>query len=199
MSSAPDYNSYSDAELIDVFENIDRKNQLERLKTLCAVMEERELLVRSGPSTFSLSEKAIREIAPPEIEKVPAYVDLPPTPKYDDEGNYLPNEIPLKNRIANSIISFAIVGYGGYGLHINELWVPLSRQSSIVLSGLSAVIMFMAIIFACVTMLIEVVDHYDKRDNEHTYYRFAKYFYILANVAFAIAVIVGLAQEAKLQ
>lgn len=66
------------------------------------------------------------------------------------------------------------------------------------LTGISAVLMFIAILCASIMMIIEVVDHYDRRDNEHTYYKMALHFKRVAYAGFGIAVLVGLFMGARL-
>lgn len=198
MSDGPDFSNYANSELIEVFESIDRESFPERFQQLCVIMEEKELLVKTD-SGFQFTQKAIEssQLLVPEAVPEPTYTCLPPEPKYDDEENYIPNEIPLTNRLSNSFFSLGIFLYGSFGLYINELWVPLGKRISIVLTGISAILMFVAILCASVMMIAEVVDHYDKRDNEHKYYKVALYFKNIAYAGFGIAVLVGLITEAR--
>lgn len=198
MSLEPNYESYSNSELLDVYENIDRNNYSDRFHKLCEIMEHKGLLIKTEPSSLELTDKAFIESDIFDRESEPSYTDLPPEPQYDSERNYIPNEIPLKTRITNAFFSMGIIFYGGYGLHINELWVPLSKRTSIVLTNTSAVLMFFAILCLSVMMLAEVVDHYDKRDNEHIYYKVALYSKYIGYAAFGVAILVGLAMGAKM-
>ena len=200
MTDGPDYNNYSHAELLEAYESIDRSSFPERFKALSDIMEDRGLLEHTNGG-LQLTKHAYASVYKPqsEEEKTPTYTCIPPEPQYDKEGNYIPNEIPLKNRVTNALLSLSIILYGSYGLYIDELWVPVAKRTSIVLSGVSALLMFIAILCAAVMFIAEVVDHYDKRDNEHTYYKVALYFKNIAYVVFGIAVIVGLSMGARLE
>ncbi|MFC3121429.1 hypothetical protein [Agaribacter flavus] len=193
MSDGPNYTNYSHLELLEAYESIDRENYPERFQKICKFMQEKGLIVETETG-FQLTTKAYESsnMDRPNEESKPSYTCLPPEPQYDDEGNYIPNEIPKKNRVTNALFSVGIILYGGYGLHVNELWVPLAKRISIVLTGIPAILMFVAIVFASIMMIAEVVDHYDKRDNEHTYYKVALYFKNLAYAVFGIAVVLGL-------
>jgi len=200
LSDGPDYNSYANAELIEAYESIDRDSYSERFQRLCEIMKGKGLLIKTDAG-YQFTEKANESIWGTESEEAtePTYTCLPPEPKYDDDGNYIPNEIALKNRLTNSLFSLGIILYGSYGLYVNELWVPLAKRISIVLSGISAILMFLAILCASVMMIAEVVDHYDTRDNEHTYYKVALYFKYAAYAGFGIAVLVGLITGARIE
>lgn len=161
-------------------------------------------LLRNVPAseTFNSSELVLVDDALADddliTEHEPAYTDLPPTPKYDSKGNYVPNTIVLKKRVVNFCVALAIIAYGGYGLYVDQLWVPLGRQVSVTLTGIAAIFMFIAIICASIEMMTEVVDHYDKRDNEHTYYKVANLFKYASYVSFAIAIFTGFGTGASL-
>lgn len=200
MFNGPNYSSYTDTELFEAYDSIDRESYPERFKQICGVMESRALLVQKG-GVFELTEKAEEALNPttPIKQKEPTYTCFPPDPQYDDNGDYVPNEIPLKKRMFNSLFSLAIIFYGGYGLYINELWVPIAKRTAVVLSGVSAVLMFAAIVCASVMLIAEVIDHYDKRDNEHTYYKVALYFKYVAYSGFAFAVFIGLMTGARIE
>jgi hypothetical protein len=203
LSFKPDYNLYSNSDLIDVFENIDREHYPQRFHELCEIMKGKNLLkYMPATDTFNTSELVLVDDALAEddsiTEHVPAYTDSPPIPKYDSEGNYVPNTIVLKKRIVNFCVALAIMAYGGYGLYIDQLWVPLSKYASIRLIGIAAIFMFIAIICASIEMITEVLDHYDKRDNEHTYYKIANLFKYASYMSFAIAIFTGFSMGASL-
>ncbi len=85
---------------------------------------------------------------------------------------YVPNHIPLKNRVINSIIGTIIIIYASVGLYKGELHIPLSRRGSgITFIGNAAIFASIALIFVAIFFLIVVIDHYDKMDNEK-YYRY---------------------------
>lgn len=192
MYTGPDYPSYSDTELLEAFESIDRDAFSERFDDLCDIMVLRGLLNKTSTG-FELTDKAL---APHDgsdsQDKVPGYTERSPVPQYDENGQYIPNEIPAMTRLFNIIVSFGIIAYGSYGLYINELYVPMRRGASMTLSGTPAVVMFLAIVCATTMMATEVIDHYDKRDNEHSYYDIARKARIGASALFFIAIIASI-------
>jgi hypothetical protein len=206
MSNAPDYSTYSNKDLIDVFNNIDKYSYPDRYETLCEIMLEKQLLIKAD-GTYTIELETIERVereesnwptkddSPPE----PSYTSSAPEPQYDEQGIYIPNEIPLKKRITNSVISLLIIAYGGYGIYLDSLWVPLAKKLVIVLHGVSTIIMFGAIICATLLMFVETLDHFDKRDNEHVYYKTAVYFKYAAFFLFGLAVIVGIFTGARLE
>ena len=203
MSFKPDYNLYSNSDLVDVFENIDREHYPQRFYELCEIMKGKNLLrIVPASDTFNSSELVLVDDALADddliTEHEPAYTDLPPIPEYDSKGNYVPNTIVLKKRVVNFCVALAIIAYGGYGLYVDQLWVPLGRQVSVTLTGIAAIFMFTAIICASIEMMTEVVDHYDKRDNEHTYYKVANLFKYASYVSFAIAIFTDFGTGASL-
>ena len=92
--------------------------------------------------------------------------------KTKKEIKYKPNFISFDERTFNVIASIVLFIYGGYGIYINDL--KLRRR--IHLHDDPALIMYGAFLCACLVMLSEVIDHYDKRNNEHKYQIFAKCF-----------------------
>lgn len=89
---------------------------------------------------------------------------------------YIPNKIPFKERMMNKILSIILLAYGGYGIYINDLYISGKRGNGVHLHDEPALVMYAAFICGCLVMLSVVVDHYDERDNEKKYKRFAKAF-----------------------
>ncbi len=89
-------------------------------------------------------------------------------------SNHVPNQIPLDKRVRNLLLSVALLAYGGYGIYMNDLWIPGRRGMH--LTDESALIMFAAFVCGSLVMLSVVVDHYDKRNNEQKYKAFADFF-----------------------
>lgn len=87
-----------------------------------------------------------------------------------------PNHIPYKERAFNIGASLLLFVYGGYGIYINDLYLPGRRRRGIHLHDDPAWVMYGAFLCACLVMLSVVVDHYDKRNNEHKYRKFAAAF-----------------------
>ncbi|MFT6330479.1 MAG: hypothetical protein ACJAYN_002423 [Bermanella sp.] len=84
----------------------------------------------------------------------------------------------------------------GYGIWVNELWIPWVRRVSVTLSGFPALLMFMAILCAVTVLVTEIIDHYDTRENERTYNKVALIFQYLGIALFVIAFLSGLVSNA---
>ena len=104
---------------------------------------------------------------------------------------HIPNSIPLADRITNFIFSVILIAYGGYGIYINDLYLPGGRRSrgGIHLHDEPALIMYAAFICGCLVMLSVIIDHYDKRNNEHKYKTFAKVFKYIGWGLFWVSVV----------
>ncbi|MGZ3802538.1 MAG: hypothetical protein ACXVCL_20435 [Bdellovibrio sp.] len=72
-----------------------------------------------------------------------------------------------------------------YGTWINDLYIP-GKRKGIHLHDVPAWIMYGAIICACLVMLLVIIDHYDKRNNETCYKFFADVFSPLDGDFFAL-------------
>ncbi len=120
-----------------------------------------------------------------------------PAPYRPGHKNYLdknymrrgPNRIPFGERVWNTIVSLLLLAYGGYGIGVNDLYFPKRRGGVTHFHDIAAISMFVAMCFATAILLAVVIDHYDTRDNEIAYRRFAnvaKYagllFFVLAFV-----------------
>lgn len=93
--------------------------------------------------------------------------------------DYSPNHIPRAERFINVVYSLALIALGGVGLWSGKLLLPGRRiggPNGLELGGLPAWAMYGAMLCACLVMLSVIVDHYDRRDNEINYRRFAQTF-----------------------
>lgn len=106
---------------------------------------------------------------------------------------YIPNKIPLEIRKLNIGISLLLLGYGGYGIYVNDLYLPSRRSRGVHLHDEPALIMYGAFICGSLVMLSVVIDHYDKRDNEHKYHIFAQICKYLGWGLFGLALFYDLA------
>jgi TRAP-type C4-dicarboxylate transport system permease small subunit len=106
--------------------------------------------------------------------------------------SHTPNHIPTKERISNSLFSVFLLVYGGYGIWINDIYIPGKRGNGIHLHDVPAWVMYGAFICACLVMLSVVVDHYDKRNNEINYKRFADAFRVLGWCFFGLSIILAI-------
>jgi hypothetical protein len=100
---------------------------------------------------------------------------------------YNPNKVPLFHRLRNLFFSMALLAYGTYGLWVNDLYIPAGDPKGIHLHDLPAWVMFGAFVSACLVMISVCIDHYDKRNNEINYQRFASTFQHVAYFFFALS------------
>jgi hypothetical protein len=105
---------------------------------------------------------------------------------------FSPNHIPAKERVTNTLFAVFLLAYGGYGIWVNDLFIPAGKHGNgIHLHNLSAWVMYGAFICASLVMLSVVVDHYDKRDNEINYKRFADTFRVIGWNFFILSLIIA--------
>jgi hypothetical protein len=97
---------------------------------------------------------------------------LPQPPLPDPTKWTGPNRIPVGTRLTNVALSAILLGYGTYGLYINDILIPARRGGGTHLSGTSAWIMYVAFLCAIANLLAVVADHYDRRNNERNYAHF---------------------------
>lgn len=108
------------------------------------------------------------------------------------DGTYVPNRVALKTRVANSLLSLGMVVYGLWGVYRDDLIVPISKRTTSHFHSISAWIMYAAILCGSVHLMAVVIDHYDRRNNEHLYQRLGELSGKIGWLLFGIAFIVGL-------
>ena len=108
---------------------------------------------------------------------------------------HTPNHIPASARIKYVLLSLALFAYGTYDVMVNDLHVPGKRRRGIHLHDAPVWVMYGAIICACLVMLSIVVDHYDKRDTEIHYERFARTFTMLGLSFFVLSLMLAILQR----
>lgn len=86
---------------------------------------------------------------------------------------YKPNSFSLKERIFNIFASLFLIIYLSSGLWIDDIYLPGKRGGGIHFHGLEAIVLAFAGLMLCANLLLIVVDHYDKRNNEEMYERFS--------------------------
>lgn len=191
MSEIPDYNQYSDQELVDNYDKADKNSKEEPFLALCEVMANRGLLFKTFDKSYEFNDKGYYLSETSKVKVEPDYTEKGPKPKYDEDGSYIPNQIPKSTRIFNAFVAVLITSYGGYGIWVNELWVPWNRRVSVTLVGFPLLLMFIAIVCAVIFLVTEIIDHYDTRDNERTYNKVARTFKYLGVVLFVTAFFLG--------
>jgi hypothetical protein len=83
---------------------------------------------------------------------------------------YEPNHVPLEKRLLYIACAVFLLAYGTYGLVLGELYIPGRFPRWDRLAGAPMVIMCLSMMAVVVSLVTTVIDHYDRRDNEHRYY-----------------------------
>ena len=89
----------------------------------------------------------------------------------NSEIDFKPNSYTRSKRILNFILIFFLLTYGLYGIYTGELYLPLGRRNEVTLFGDSIYIAFLSFVLGIIYFLAEIIDHYDKRNNEGIYIR----------------------------
>lgn len=106
---------------------------------------------------------------------------------------YKPNRIPLEERIASILLLIIILLYGTVGVLVDDIFIPGKRagQGSH-FHGILAWMLYIAILCAIANMRSVVFDHYDKRNNEKNYHRFAAVTKTVGGIIFLIVMVLSI-------
>ncbi|KQY88223.1 hypothetical protein [Pelomonas sp. Root1444] len=111
------------------------------------------------------------------------------SPVFRSPKVWTPNEVPAAQRVWYVIVCLIGLAYMGYSLYTGTFYLPNKRGNGATLRGINAYVMCAAVFFWVAHLASYVADHYDRRNNEGAYARFAtqtKYWAI----AFLVAAIV---------
>lgn len=103
------------------------------------------------------------------------------------EFKYVPNTVSRGERLSYIIFGGGLATYSLWGLWIDDVVIPAKRGPGVHFHGAAALFMGFALFMASLSLLIEVIDHYDRRNNEHWYDRFICIFVISGWLAATIA------------
>jgi hypothetical protein len=106
---------------------------------------------------------------------------------------YRPNKIDPSTRMWSIFLSVSLLVYGTVGVFIDDIYVPGRRTRGAHFHGEPAWLIYAAMVCAALNLLSVVVDHYDTRNNEINYKRFAKFTYYLGWGLFVLGVLLDLA------
>lgn len=172
-----DYSGYGLSELEEALAGIDRQRYPKNFANLCSKYQRLKEL-NSPPRIFE---------AKNDFEEAKFAWD---GAKLDENKPYVPNEIPLGERVRHIIFSLLLLSYGAYGLWVNDLYVP-GRRRGIHLHDAPAWVMSGAITCACIVLLSVVIDHHDRRNNERHYRTFAFVGAVIGWSLFAVSIFWG--------
>lgn len=177
----PKYEEYTYEELLDVHKNINRHAYPARFQKITALLKEYQS-THAPASSATIAVKSIENTQPQGL------YTMPPERKLDDNGAYIANEIPLKERVFSLIIALGLLLYGLHGLYTGEIYIPSRSRGGIYLYDESVWIMFAALICGTGVFLSIILDHYDKRDNEHIYFKRGQMLKNVGLMLFCVAV-----------
>lgn len=86
--------------------------------------------------------------------------------------NHTPNVVPLMQRVAYACLGVALICYGAIGVLTDALWIPGRRTAGVVLSGYPTWLAMASLCAGAFGLLSVVLDHFDRRNNQHHYRRF---------------------------
>ena len=95
-----------------------------------------------------------------------------------DDKDYIPSKISLQTRALNLVVSIFFIIVGGYGVWQNDLMITLGGGrccpvKAYHLHDQVAILMYLGLLLVSICLISEIVDHYDKRNNEQIYRRIA--------------------------
>ncbi|HJS01707.1 MAG TPA: hypothetical protein VJ780_12310 [Flavobacterium sp.] len=108
---------------------------------------------------------------------------------------YTPNHITPDERAKCFLYAFILIIYGTFGYLADDIYLPAKHGRGSHFHGLSCLIMYVAFIFGAINCISIIVDHYDKRNNEINYQRFANVTRIIGVTCFISALIISLFQN----
>jgi hypothetical protein len=108
------------------------------------------------------------------------------------EKTYTPNHISTKERTQCILFSVGLLIYGTIGVVRDDLYIPGKRSRGMHFHGIPCWIMYFAFLFAAANLISVVVDHYDSRNNETNYKKFANLTRRIGWVLFITAIIADL-------
>lgn len=89
----------------------------------------------------------------------------------DGTGAWRPNDVPLPLRIYSLVLALLLLAYGVSGFLNDKLEFATGRGGGgrLLLHGGPAWLLGSAVIVGALLLLSVIVDHYDRRNNEHWY------------------------------
>ncbi|PKO33678.1 MAG: hypothetical protein CVU34_12055 [Betaproteobacteria bacterium HGW-Betaproteobacteria-7] len=108
---------------------------------------------------------------------------------------YQPNHIPADVRRNNFIGALALLAYGAVSIHLDDFYLPAKRGNGLHIHGFPVLVMFAAVVCAVIVLMLTIIDHYDRRDNERNYQVATRYFRRAGWILFAAALLIHFAER----
>lgn len=90
-------------------------------------------------------------------------------PAFKRAVEYVPNQLPLKERLTHFVLGVTLFAYGVISIRADDFYLPGKRGRGFHLHGLAAWVAAAAVAVAAAVLILAIIDHYDRRDNEHDY------------------------------
>lgn len=85
--------------------------------------------------------------------------------------HHVPNHVPVGQRFLNAVVALTWTGWALIGVLSGHMYFLVSKRGPIHFSGVPALIFCAAVLAAATALMVTIVDHYDRRDNEEAYLR----------------------------
>ncbi len=106
-------------------------------------------------------------------------------------GVYLPNRLSPTERLAYCALALALIAHATLGVYLDDLILPGRRKRpDIHVHGWQAWLIACSIYLVAVSLISRIVDHYDKRNNEHRYRQFEQLAWYLSGALVALSFVV---------
>lgn len=89
------------------------------------------------------------------------------------QKKYKPNHISAKLRFWYIVMSLVFLTYGTLSVIFGEMYLPTKKGGPLVIHGFPMWFTYFAMLCAAANLTSIIVDHYDHRDNEKSYKKFA--------------------------
>lgn len=93
--------------------------------------------------------------------------------KDSKENTYSPNHISTKERTKCILLAAALLMYGVFAWYRGEVYIPDRSGDGIRFTVTACTLIYCGLITGAANCISVVVDHYDKRNNEANYRKFA--------------------------
>jgi hypothetical protein len=111
----------------------------------------------------------------------------------DDNGRlYMPNRVPVSIRLANLFYSLLLTLWIAGSLVTGEVLLLGKRSGSVLLSGVPAAFATAACISTLLSLVLEILDHYDMRNNAELYLRAIRISIRLGVLLFLVAILLAM-------
>lgn len=84
-------------------------------------------------------------------------------------GKFDPNRLSLEARLFYGAVALTWLGWAAVGLLSGHMFILLSRGGPMHFAGVAAAVFCVAVLLCSAFCVLQVIDHYDRRDNEASY------------------------------